>query len=55
MERKNSRAVMLSERDHDSFAISSSDCPTELLCTEDDILELLVSLDVTKPSGPRAR
>ena len=27
----------LTERDRDSFAIPSSDCPTELLCTEDDI------------------
>ena len=31
---------------------SSLDCPPELLCTEDDILDLLRSLDVTKANGP---
>ena len=31
---------------------SSSDCPQELLCNEDDVLELLLSLDVTKANRP---
>ena len=42
----------LTESDRDMFSTSSSDCPPELLCTEDDILELLLSLDVTKANGP---
>ena len=33
----------LKESDHDLFAASSSDCPPELLYTEDDILDLLHS------------
>ena len=28
------------------------DCPSEFLCTEDDVLDLLLSLDTTKASGP---
>ena len=41
------------ETDRDLFATSSSDCPSELLCTEDKMLEQLLSLDVTKANGPR--
>ena len=41
----------LTESDRAEF-ITSSDCPPELLCTEDEILELLLSLDVTKANGP---
>ena len=36
----------------DLFVTTSSDCPSELLCTEDDILELLLSSDTTKANGP---
>ena len=36
----------------DLYATISSDCPLELLCTEDEILELLLSLDTTKANGP---
>ena len=27
-------------------------CPEELLCTDDEILEMLLSIDTTKSSGP---
>ena len=43
----------LSVNDHDVFAnANSSECPSELLCTEDDVLDLLLSLDTTKANGP---
>jgi len=28
------------------------DCPTEFLCTEDEVYELLSNLDITKANGP---
>ena len=28
------------------------DCPPELLCTEDEVLELLLALDTSKANGP---
>ena len=28
------------------------DCPTEFLCTEDEVYELLFNLDITKANGP---
>ena len=31
---------------------NSQECPDELLCTEEEVLKLLLSLDVTKSSGP---
>ena len=31
---------------------TSQECPDDLLCTEEEVLELLLSLDVTKSSGP---
>ena len=43
----------LTEKDYELFSTTSSDCLSELLCTEDDnILELLLSLDTTKANGP---
>lgn len=29
-----------------------NNCPPELLCTEEEILDLLLSLDITKANGP---
>ena len=29
-----------------------SECPDDLLCTEDEVLELLLSIDTSKASGP---
>ena len=40
---------LLSVNDRDVFAnANSSECPSELLCTKDDVLDLLLSLDTTK-------
>ena len=50
--RFNTCEIPLSERDRDLFTTFSLDCPQELLCTEDDILKLLYSLDITKANGP---
>lgn len=44
--------ISLTEMDHELFATNFSDCPSELLCTEADILELLLSLETTKANGP---
>ena len=43
----NASVPLLMVNDHDLYATTSSDCPLELLCTEDEILELLLSLDTT--------
>ena len=45
-------ASQLTEKDRDLFVTTSPDCPPELSCTEDDILELLLSQDTTKANGP---
>ena len=42
----------LAESDRHLFTTSSSTCPPEFLCTEEGILELLLSLDTTKANGP---
>ena len=43
----------LSVEDQDIYAnANSADCPSEFLCTEDDVLDLLLSLDTTKANGP---
>ena len=43
----------LSDTDSDTFANStSSECPPELLCNEEEVLELLLSLDTTEVNGP---
>ena len=44
----NTSVPPLMVNDRDLYATTSSDCPLELLCTEDEILELLLSLDTTK-------
>ena len=42
----------LSDTDGDIFAnTDSSECPPELLCDEEEVLELLLSLDTTKANG----
>ena len=38
--------------DVQSTVIDPNSCPEQLLCTEEDVLFLLASLDVTKASGP---
>ena len=49
----NNNIPPLSDTDSDTFANSaSSDCPPELLCNEEEVLELLLSLDTTKENGP---
>ena len=44
----------LSDSDDVKFAntSSSTECQQELLCTEEEVLELLLSLDTTKANGP---
>ena len=37
---------------HESLDLSPSECPDDLLCTEDEVLELLLSIDTSKASGP---
>jgi len=34
------------------LTLDENDCPTNLLCTEDEILQLLQNLDVSKSNGP---
>ena len=36
----------------DSERLEQIDCPPELLCTEDEVLELLLALDTSKANGP---
>ena len=48
----NTYETPLTENDCNVFATTSSNYSPELLCTEDDILELLFSLDITKANGP---
>ena len=39
--------------DETTFSSASpSDCPSDLLCSEDDVLDLLLSLDTRKANGP---
>ena len=42
----------LSPMDVQSIEIDPNSCPEQLLCTEEEVLFLLTSLDVTKASGP---
>ena len=42
----------LSPMDVQSIEIDPNSCPEQLLCTEEEVLFLLASLDVTKASGP---
>ena len=43
----------LSEYDKHIYSeVNSSECPSELLCTEEEVLELLLTLDTTKANGP---
>ena len=37
---------------HNLLNLPSSECPDELLCSEDEVLELLLSIDISKASGP---
>ena len=37
---------------HNSQDLVSAECPEELLCTEDEVLEMLLALDTTKANGP---
>lgn len=37
--------------DDDRFVVHPEDCPTNLLCTEDDVLNIILSLDSNKASG----
>ena len=49
----NNSVPPLSDTDGDIFAnTGSSECPPELLCDEEEVLELLLSLDTTKANGP---
>ena len=43
----------LSPMDVQSIVIDPNSCPEQLLCTEEEVLSLLTSLDVTKASGPQ--
>ena len=36
----------------DTLHTNIADCPPELYCTEDELLEMQLNLDVTKASGP---
>ena len=36
----------------DSERLEQIDCPPKLLCTEDEVLELLLALDTSKANGP---
>lgn len=42
----------LSMSDYDKLSQQECLCPEQLLCTEDVILDMLLSLDTTKSSGP---
>ena len=47
----NHRALNIS--DYNKLNLPDQDsCPEQLLCTEDDVLEMLLSLDTTKSRGP---
>ena len=49
----NSCTPPLSESDRHMFShLTSNECPSEMLCTEEQVLELLLSLDTTKANGP---
>ena len=42
----------LTKSDLDKFPVDPDQCPDDLLCHEDDVVQLLSSLDINKASGP---
>ena len=42
----------LTNSDLDKFPVDPDQCPDDLLCHEDDVVQLLSSLDINKASGP---